>query len=80
MFSLVRRQMLYAGMGGVPMAISLPAVDVVMGWLNVPNHRRYTVAGKVLVLARTEIEKIREKMEEARVANEATNNDPPPKG
>jgi len=69
-YSQCRGQLITQGMNGVPVDISIPAVETMMAWMGVKRKHRGVVGFKVLILARQEIKSIREKFSNQQPAEE----------
>lgn len=59
-----RGQLIMAGMDGQPIDISIPAIEIVMGWMGIKN--KWACAQKVLKMARCDIHDINEQRKNER--------------
>lgn len=65
-YSFCKGQLITSGMEGVPIDISIPAIETTMKWFRVPVKDRGRVGLKVTNLARHGISKMREEREARR--------------
>lgn len=63
-YSLVRGQVITAGMNGTVIDVLIPSIEIVMKWLKIPPRMRGHIGLRVLNIARIEIKELREKQQQ----------------